>query len=264
MKKTVGYYHIVLALTKMSIADLINLAFGLIYDTDPDYTVHSYTQAQLRALATLVQTELGSRITHPHPTLTHQEQIDLLALTQALLAIKSEVTVAANKKAQGNRATFEIVVNRIGLHPAKAHAKHVRIFEEKAVGKGMLEFIGPVEKGLGTPTYIFEYGIAPSFGVLPTVWLPLIAIHSPELFMSGLPSGAVVALRYAVTIVPSHRKKPANTGTTGGTSTQKTVTQAAALNKMVSVLPVNKQGKVQLVHGVPYVYFSDAVYIVVP
>ena len=82
--------------------------------------------------------------------------------------------------------------------------------------------------------------------------------------MSGLPSGAVVALRYAVTIVPSHRKKPANTGTTGGTSTQKTVTQAAALNKMVSVLPVNKQGKVQLVHGVPYVYFSDAVYIVVP
>ena len=264
MKKTSGYFHIVLALTKMSIADLISLAFGLIYDTDPDYTVHSYTQAQLRALATIVQTELGTRLTDPHPTLTHQEQIDVLVLTQALLAIKSEVTVAANKKAQGNAATFGIVVNRIGLHPAKAHAKHVRIFEEKAAGKGMIEFIGPIETGLGTPTYTFEYGIATTFGILSSViWQPQIALHSPELYMSGLPSGAIVALRYAVTIIPSHHKKPATTGT-GTAATQKTVTQAAALNKMVSILPVNSKGKVQLVHGVPYIYFSDAVYIVVP
>jgi hypothetical protein len=259
MKKTSGYFHIVLALAKMSIANLINLAFGLIYDTDPDYTVHSYTQAQLRALATTVQNELGSRVTDPHPTLTHQEQIDVLALTQAILAIKSEVTVAANKKAQGNRATFEIVVNRIGLHPAKAHATHVRIFEEKVAGKGMLEFIGPIEKGLGMPTYTFEYGIAPSFGVLPTVWQPQIALHSSELYMTGLPSGSVVALRYAVTIIPSHHKKTASTGA----ATQKTVTQTAALNKMVRLLPVNKQGNVQLVHGVAYTHFSDAVYIVV-
>jgi hypothetical protein len=82
--------------------------------------------------------------------------------------------------------------------------------------------------------------------------------------MSGLPSGAVVALRYAVTIIPSHHKQSPATGTTGGSATQKTLTQTAALNKMVTVLPVNKQGKVQLVHGVPFINFSDAIYVVVP
>src|ERR1035437_6232506 len=129
MKKTLGYFHIVLGLAKMSITDLINLALGLVYDTDIDYTVHPYTQAQLRALANTVQTELGTRLTTPNPTLTKQEQIDVDALSTAILAIVSGVTIAANKKAKGTRALFDIVVKRIGFTSSAARKKHVRIFE---------------------------------------------------------------------------------------------------------------------------------------
>ncbi|MHB8401259.1 MAG: hypothetical protein ACYDCN_04510, partial [Bacteroidia bacterium] len=63
MKKTSGYFHIVLHLAKMSVADLVNLALALVYDTDPDYTVHPFTQAQLAVLANIVRTELGTRLT---------------------------------------------------------------------------------------------------------------------------------------------------------------------------------------------------------
>ncbi len=261
MKKTTGYFHLVLHLAKMSISDLVNLALGLVYDTDPDYTAHPYTQAQLAVLANKVRTDLGTRITAPNPTLTHQEQLDVDALSRAVLAISSGVTVAANNKAQGNRTLFTIVANRIGFHAAGAKAAHVRIFEAKSVAKGMLEFIGPVETGLGHPTYTFEYGITTAFGVLPTVWQPQISLSSADLYISGLPSGAIIAVRYAVTIVPPHKKT--TSPTSGGFATARTVTQTAALNKMTTILPVNAKGKVQLVHGTVYYQFSDAIYQVV-
>ena len=261
MKKTTGYFHLVLHLAKMSIADLVNLALGLVYDTDPDYTVHPYTQAQLAVMANKVRTDLGSKITLPNPTLTHQEQLDVDALSRAVLAISSGVTVAGNNKAQGNRLLFAVVATRIGFHTAGAKATHVRIFEAKSVAKGMLEFIGPVETGLGHPTYTFQYGITTAFGVLPAVWQPQIALSTAELYMSGLPSGAIIAVRYAVTVIPSHKK--ATTTPSGGVPTQRTTTQKSALNKMTTILPVNAKGKVQLVHGTVYYQFSDAVYQVV-
>jgi len=112
----------------------------------------------------------------------------------------------------------------------------------------------------GILTYIFQYGITTAFNVLPTVWQQSIPLSTSELFISGLPVGAVLAIQYAVIIVPSHKK---TTAATGGLPTARTATQVSALNKMTTVLPVNKKGKVQLVHGVSFYHFSDAIYKVV-
>ncbi|MHB8259224.1 MAG: hypothetical protein ACYDCN_06135 [Bacteroidia bacterium] len=259
MKKTSGYFHIVLALGKMSIADLINLALALVYDTDPDYTVHKYTQAQLQAMALAVQTLLGNRLTDPHPTLTKQEQIAVDVLSRAILTVASQVTEAANEKAQGNRALFDIVVKRIGFNSAKAHGKHMRIWEITRVGKGLFHVIAPIEKGMGKPTYIFELAIASDIGAPVTTWTVRVELGNPEFYISGLPLKAVIAAHYAVTIIPSHKKKAATTGA----NTQRTVTQTAGLNKMITILPVNAHGKVLLTWGVPFIVFSDAIYIVV-
>jgi len=151
MNKTTGYYHIVLGLAKLTILEEVNLALGLVYATDPVYITPSITQVALRALATTVQSDLGTRITLPNPTLTITEKQDVDALSRGLLTVKSEVEVAVNKHALGNRNLFDIVVNRIGFNSAKAHASHVRIFESKSVGIGMIQIIAPVEHGLGHP-----------------------------------------------------------------------------------------------------------------
>jgi len=123
----------------------------LVYATDPVYTTPSIPQTALRALATTVQSDLGTRITLPNPTLTITEKQDVDALSRGLLTVKSEVEVAVNKHALGNRNLFDIVVNRIGFNSAKAHASHVRIFESKSVGIGMIQIIAPVGHGLGHP-----------------------------------------------------------------------------------------------------------------
>ncbi|MHB8260890.1 MAG: hypothetical protein ACYDCN_03795 [Bacteroidia bacterium] len=260
MKKTVGYFHIALHLAKMSIADLINLALALVYDTDPDYTVHDYTQAQLAVLANTVRAELGTRLTAPAPTLTKQEQIDVDALSTAVLAIAGGVTIAANKKAKGNRTLFDIVLTRIGFHSAAAHAKHVRIFEVVSIGKGIWHIIAPVEKGMGRVTYTFQLSITTAIGVVPATWDIELSSSASEWYLSGLPLGKIFAIRYEAVIVPSHKKKAA---ATGGANTQRTVSKTSALHNTTTILPLNDKGKVQVTYGAPFYEFCNPIYMVV-
>ncbi|MHB8261557.1 MAG: hypothetical protein ACYDCN_14100 [Bacteroidia bacterium] len=259
MKKTVGYFHIALHLAKMSIADLINLALALVYDTDPDYTVHPLTQAQLAVLANTVRVEMGNRLTAPAPTLTKQEQIDVDVLSTAVIEIASGVTIAANKKAKGNRALFEMVVNRIGFHSVGAKAKHVRIFEVVSVGKGMWHIIAPVEKGMGKVTYTFQLGITTAIGVAPAVYSIELSSSASEWYLSGLPLNTIFAIRYEAVIVPSHRKKAAATGA----NTQRTVSKTSALHNTTTILPINDKGKVQVTYGAPFYEFCNPIYQVV-
>jgi hypothetical protein len=255
-----------LGLTKMSIASEVNLALGLDYDADPDYINPSVTQAAIRTLAQAVQTDLGARLTDPKPELTATQKQDVDALSRAIITVKSEVEIVANKKALGNRNVFDAIVHRIGFNPAKPHSAHVRVFETKTAGKGMIEITGSVEKALGNATYIFRYGITTAFNVLPAVWEPQIPLGNADVFINGLPSASIVAAQYAVVIIPSNKKTGGGTGSgTGGTlASQKTAAQTKALTKSTTILPVNSKGKVQLTHGTVFYNFSDVIYIVVP
>jgi hypothetical protein len=258
MKKLVSYFHITLNLVKMSIADEVNLALALLYDTDPDYTVHSYTQAQLHALANTVQTELGTRITLPNPTLTHQQQLDVNALSVALTTVKSEVIVAANKKAVGNRAAFEVVANRIGFKSTKAATKHIRIVEFLPAEKTFFHFIVPGE-GNGV-TFIYEVGITPTMDVAPLNFQTVPLDHA-ELIMGGYASGTIVGVKYAVQKSPSHIK-PKTTSTT--TTARTVVSGTTAPSGVLTILPVNSKGKVTLMQGVNYWHFSNVMYFRIP
>ncbi|MHB8260302.1 MAG: hypothetical protein ACYDCN_07215 [Bacteroidia bacterium] len=258
MKKLISYFNITLNLVKMSIADEVNLALALVFDTDPDYTVHLYTQAQLRALATTVQTELGNRITLPNPTLTHQEQLDVNALSVALNAVKFGVVIAANKKAQGNRAMFETVASRIGFHSSKAHAKHTRVVEFKHSEKGFFDFIVPSE-GHGV-TYIYMVGITPTMDVLALNFQQVPLDHA-ELIMGGYASGTIICVKYAVQKSPAHKKA---TTTTAMNTQRKAVAGTNAPSGVLTILPENSKGQVVLMQGVNYWHFSNAFYFRVP
>ena len=56
MAKLIGYFHIILAIARLKLADLVTLTVGLELDKDPDATAPRYTQAQLQTLATAAQT----------------------------------------------------------------------------------------------------------------------------------------------------------------------------------------------------------------
>jgi len=260
MKKTSGYFHISLNLQNYTIGEECDLAMGFNYDTDPEVTGVPVTQAALQALASAVRTDMSDRLTDPHPALTATEQQDVDALSRAILGVKSDVERQANGFALGNRVIFENIIRRIGFHPENPHAKHSRVFESRTPAKGMIHIIVPVEEGLGKPTYTFEYGIAIAENVLPANWETAISLGNTELFISALPSGSVVAIHYAVTVIPSRLRK----SIASATPDNKTDTQPSTSNKMVTVFPVNKSCKVQIVHGFSYYNFSDVIYVIVP
>ena len=266
MKKTSGYFHIVLGLNKMSISAEVNLLMGLNYATDSVYISPSIPQATARGYATTVQTDLGTRLTAPNPTLTNTEKQDVDAMTRALLTIKSEAEVAANKYAQGNRAKFDMVISRIGFTSAKNKGgSHVHIFESKIAGKGMIEITGPSESKLGNATYIFRYNITTAIGTVPTTWLDMIALGKPDVFIQNLPIGTILAIQIAIVVIPSHKKTTGGTGSGTGTTPPPASGRAgaakAATSNYVTVLPVNAKGKTLLTHGVPFYHFSDTIFI---
>jgi hypothetical protein len=218
----------------------------------------------LAVLANKVRTDMGTRLTAPNPTLTKQEQLDVDALSRAIITIASGVTLAANNKALGNRASFDVVVSRIGFKTAGAKAKHVRVFEVRSTAKGVWYILGPVEKGLGRVTYTFEMGICTALNVMPATWGNPISLPSPEFYIGTLPIGTIFAIRFAAVIVPAHKKATGGGTGTGGTSsvaTQRSVTQTTGAHAFVTVLPVNAQGKVYLTYGVPFIQFSDPIWV---
>jgi hypothetical protein len=259
MKKTSGYFHLALNLHLLTIGEECDLIMGLDYATNTQIVNVPMTQLALQALATTVRNDLGSRATDPHPTLTKLEQQHVDAMTRGLLGVSSDVVRQANAIAIGNPAIFQTLLRSIGFNPAKPHAKHTRIFQIKTTTKGTIEIIIPSEsgKGLGHPTYLYEYGIAAAENVLPATWQPVIPLSDAEFYVSGIPSTSIVAVRYAVVLIPSHKN------TVGSAAASKRIAPPASPNKMITILPVNSKGKVVLVHGTTFYTYSDVIYIVV-
>jgi hypothetical protein len=261
MKKLIAYFHITLNLIKMTIAEEVTLAIsGLLYASDPVYTSPSITQAQLRALATTVQNDLGSRINMPNPGLTVTEQQHVDALSRAVMTVKSEVEIAANKYAQGNLAMFETVVMRIGLHPSKAHSKHVRIVAFLPSEKGCFHFEVP---GEGRDcTYIYQFGPTLTEGTPPAATsMQTVPLDRAELIMTGYVSGTIIGLHYAVQKTPSAVKpKTPVAMNTAKLAAAKIIIPSGVL----TILPVNTKHKVTMIQGVSYWHFSSFMYYRIP
>jgi hypothetical protein len=107
---------------------------------------------------------------------------------------------------------------------------------------------------------IFQYGTATAVNVVPAIWEQIIPLPYVDLIVSGIPSGTVIALRYAVQL-------PSLTGKRG----KKTAASASTDEKIIAVpgsvaarLPVNKQGQVSLIHHTDYFHFSDVMYYRIP
>jgi len=249
MKKLIGYFHIVLNLVRMTIAELVAFANGLKTTGDPDATTPPYTDAQIQALTATVQTDLGARVTDPNPKLTALEQQHVDALSRALIANKNYVEMVANKKAAGNRSVFDQICKRIGFLTKKIHSMHQRTFESLRAEPGSFHVRIPAESK-GHITNVFEYGVATAKDVIPATWEKQIALPVTELIVTGLPSGTIIGIRYAVVLPPSH--------------TGKTEVKIAPLSKVASVLPINKNRKVSIAHRSEYLHFSDVLYIVIP
>jgi hypothetical protein len=261
MKKLIAYFHITLNLIKMTIAEEVTLAIsGLLYASDPVYTNPSITQAALRALATTVQNDLGSRINLPNPSLTVTEQQHVDALSRAIITVKSEVEVAANKFAQGNLTMFETVAIRIGLHPSKAHSKHVRIVAFLPSEKGCFHFEVP---GEGREcTYIYQFGSTLTEGTPPSATtMQTVPLDRAELIMTGFASGTIIGLHYAVQKTPSAQKpKTSAAMSTAKIAIGKTIVPSGVL----TILPVNAKHKVTMIQGVSYWHFSNFMYYRIP
>ena len=99
-------------------------------------------------------------------------------------------------------------------------------------------------------TYVYRYGITTARGVLPTLWQPEIPLSVVDLNVTGLPSGSIVAVQYAVVDHPKQSAKAKASAKTPSTT--------------LTVPAINKAGKVTLVHGTTFLTFSDAIYILVP
>ena len=249
MKKLIGYFHVVLNLVKMTIAELVAFALGLKTTGDADATAPPFTDAQIQALASTVQADLGARITDPNPKLTLLEQQHVDALSRALMANKNYVEMVANKKAAGNRAVFDQICRRIGFLSKKPLSVHPRVFESLPSEPGSFHIRIPSE-AKGHITNIFEYGITTTKGVMPAIWEKPIPLPVTELIITGLASSSIVGIRYAVILPPSH--------------TNKTDAIINPISKVANALPINKSKKVTLTHGTDYLHYSDVIYIVIP
>jgi len=172
MKKLMNYFHVVLNFGKMTVSEIIGFATGIKTTGDVDVTTVTYTDVAIKAMVNTVLTEVGNRRNDPHPALTKQEQQDFDTLCRAIVAVKSDVEQQANKKANGNRAIFETIVRRVGFVPKGISKKHQRVFESKTSEKGSFH-VGVPSEGKNC-TYVFQYGVTPTTGVLPLTWSNLI------------------------------------------------------------------------------------------
>lgn len=258
MKKLISYFHIALYLEKMTLQDLITFVLGIKLNADPDAVAPPFTETQLQNMAYKVQTDLGTRLTTPNPSLTAAQQSDVDALSRALIAVKYYVEQVANAHTPGSRSTFETIVRRIGFIPRGANAKHVRIFEAKPNGAGSFIIIVPSAGKGKHAAYVFQLGITTAKDVLPASWQDPISIPVTELEVTHVPSGSIIAIHYAEVVVPSRKKG-------GGTVTVTPITPPSTGRvRPTNSLSVNKAGKATYVYGTPFVHYSDVIYVVVP
>jgi len=241
MKNVVSYFHIVLNLGKKTVHELISLAYGIKTTGDADVTTHRYTDAEIQAQAAIVQGEIGTRASDPHPALTLAEQTEVNKLSNMIIAAKGDVEFWGNKVANGNRVAFDTIAHRTGLVPQGEKAQHARIFEFLPADIG--SFYARVHSEGRDITYIFQYGITSAKDVLPTTFSDRIALPFVELIVTGFASGTIVGVRYAAIM---HGNAP--------------LVHDRALNYP----PLNAKGKVTLTHGVDFLHFSDVIYTTIP
>lgn len=253
MKKLLNYFHIVLHFSKMTIADLISMAFGIKTMGDPDITIVSHSDPEIQTQASKVQSEIGERANDPHPSLTKVEQKDVDILARMVVDVKGDVERQANAKAAGNRAIFEAIVRRVGFLPRAISKRFQRVFESKKAEKGSFHVAVPSE-GKNT-TYVFKYGVTTDVNVIPQKWEDPVPIPVTELIVNGFKSGTIVAVCYAAVAHPKKSKK---------SGIAPPVPDAiSAVGKVVSSLPTNKAGKITIAYGVEFLHFSDPIYIVI-
>jgi len=238
----------------MTVSEIIGFAVGIKTTGDVDIITVTYTDIEIQAMANKVLAEVGNRRNDPHPALTKQEQQDFDTLCRAIVAVKGDVEQQANKKANGNRTIFETIVRRVGFLPKGIGKKHQRVFESKTSEKGSFH-VGVPSEGRNC-TYVFQYGITPTVGVMPLTWSDFIPIPTTELIVNGLKSGDIVGVNYAVVMHPTLSKK--------AITEPAQVNPVSAKSKVVSSLPINKFGKISITHNVSLLNFSDVIYIIIP
>jgi hypothetical protein len=91
---------------------------------------------------------------------------------------------------------------------------------------------------------------------MPAAWTDTVSLPVTDLIITGFKSGTVVGVRYAAIKHTRHTKK--TTAKIMNTDTDR------AVNKVVSVLPVNNAGKIMLTNGNDFLHYSDVIYIVIP
>jgi len=255
MKKVVNYFHITLGITLITIDELITFAFGIKTTGDPDILHPSYTDLQIQALATAVQTDLGTRATEPNPTLTRQEQLDVDALSRAIISVKSDVEVGANKKAQGNKVIFDLIVTRTGFGPRADYHRRARLFEFVPSEPNSFHIHVPGEED-GPHTYYYKYGITTAFYIQPKLWEPRIAYPVTDFIVNGIPAGTIIAVQYAVLARPKHNKRSKKLSAPPDVDN--------GLTKMLTIPTVNDKGKIVITHRVEFLNWSDVIYYMIP
>jgi len=252
MKKLLSYFHIVLKFGEMTISDLISFAYGIKTTGNPVIPHPSFTDQQIQDLASTVQTDIGTRASQPNPSLTATEQQDVDELSRAVVSVKSDVEIAANNKARGNRTIFDEIVRSTGFMPKALYSAHKRVFESLPSEANSFHVRVP-SAGNGHYTYYYEFGFTTAIDTPPEKLFPVIALPVTELIINGLNGNTIIGIHYSVVHHPKHTKKTANNIPQPDTD--------RAINKVVTSLLLNSKGKVVVNMQSSFMHYSDFIYI---
>ena len=169
-----------------------------------------------------------------------------------MVADSSFIEVVGNDIAQGDRTTFENFVRGCGLTPKAKGKVYQRVAESLPAEAGSFHFRIPSE-GRVNITYYFEYGITTEKGVPPTTTEKPIALSVLEFIVNGFTNDCWVAIRYTAIKHPKH--------TTKTSAKVKAPVINRAISKVLTIPVVNNKGKVVITHQMPYLQFSDWIYI---
>ena len=254
MKKLLSYFHIVLNLNRLTISEEISLAYDFNTTGNTQLPNMPHSDSDLQAQAQIVQNEIGTRASDPHPALTKQEQKDVDKLSRMIVANTLYIETVSNDLAQGDRVTFEGFVRDTGLTPKAPAKKYQKVAESVPSEAGSFHFRVPAE-GKSGMTYYFEYGIVAHKGVMPTQAQLEKAIAMPvtEVIVNGFYRDCWVAIHYTAIKHPKHTKKTA--------SKIKEPDSNRAASKVLTIPTINTKGKIVITHRSPYLQFSDWIYI---
>jgi len=252
MKKMVNYFHIVLNLGKLTISELISLAYGIKTTGNTHLPHMPHSDGDLQAQALVVQNEIGSRASDPHPSLTKQEQQDVDKLSRWIVADTHYIQDAGNDLAQGERMVFDEFISDCGLTPKGPAKKHQRVAESLPAEAGSFHFRVPSE-GKSNIVYNYEYGVVQSKGLIPETVEKPIPLSVTEVIVNGFTKDCWIAIHYTAIKHPKHTK---------ATSANINLPDMdRAIHKVLTIHKLNTKGTVVITHQVAYMLFSDWIYI---